>query len=129
MSWRITKSGRADKRFKMSKHDHQKMGEARFKGCVSNWIIAALFLVGIIWFSTPKPFETDETIVNGKEMIVTEELNLRQYPSSNGRKIKVLDKGLKVIASEVKHDGWVLIADADTNAIGYVYSKYLSLSK
>ena len=63
--------------------------------------------------------------MNGKQKVVTIDLNLRESPNKDGKILDVLSKDNKVIVSEEVLNGWVLVADKDTNAIGYVFSKYI----
>lgn len=46
-------------------------------------------------------------------------------PSSSAEILEILSKDSKVIVSDELIKGWVLVADKDTNAIGYVFAKYI----
>jgi len=109
---RINKDGTVDKRFK-------KTGGG---GCLI--LIVVFYLIFIEPFTKDK-VQFQHKIINGVEQTVTIDLNVREKPSSSGEILEVLSKDSKVIVSDELIKGWVLVADSDTNAIGYVYERYL----
>ena len=89
----------------------------------------AIILIGVVYFlffsGDKEDLKFDHEIINGVEMSTTVKLNVREDASKSAKRITTLKKKEKVIVSEQLIDGWVLVADSDTNAIGYVYAKYL----
>ena len=75
---------------------------------------------------TPKE-KTNETIkFNGGLMYSTTSLNVRIKPNKNSEKVTSLKLNTPVLTNTKDIGGWVLIADTDSNKLGYVHSKYLS---
>jgi len=90
--------------------------------------ICIFFIVVVsLLFSGGKTKKFDHEIINGRAMVVSvEKLNVRERPNNDANVIKKLSKDDAIIASEELINGWVLIADKDTIAFGYVFHKYLS---
>ena len=56
--------------------------------------------------------------------------NKSEKPSSSAKILKILSKDSKLIVSDELIKDWVLVADKDTNAIGYVFAKiYQGITK
>ena len=91
-------------------------------------LFVCLFLIFIVYllFGGGKT-AFDHKIINGETRVVSvEKLNVRKGPDKNSKVIEKLSKNDTIIASKELLNGWVLIADKDTTAIGYVFHKYLS---
>jgi len=67
----------------------------------------------------------DYEIINGVERSVGIDLNVREKPINSAEILSVLPSQTKVIASQELINGWVLVADKDTNAIGYFLRSYI----
>ena len=68
-----------------------------------------------------------ETIkFNGGLMYSTTNLNVRIKPNKNSEKVTSLKLNTPVLTNTKDIGGWVLIADTDSNKLGYVHSNYLS---
>jgi uncharacterized protein YgiM (DUF1202 family) len=59
-------------------------------------------------------------------MYSTTSLNVRMKPSKNSEKVTSLKLNTPVLTNTKDIGGWVLIADTDSNKLGYVHSNYLS---
>jgi len=85
-----------------------------------------IFAVYFLFFSAGKEnLEFEHEIISGVEQTVTIDLNVRERPSSSAEILEILSKDSKVIVSDELIKGWVLVADKDTNGIGYVFAKYI----
>ena len=124
---RIREDGQYDKRYKNSAGDPTSDLIIWILGLIPWWIylIGGLFFL-YNWQCNEEVLDFDHEIVNGLEQKVSVDLNVREIPNSSGEILQVLSKDSRVIASEEIVQGWVLVADSDTNAIGYVFKKYLN---
>jgi len=68
-----------------------------------------------------------ETIsFNGGLMYSTTNLNVRIKANKNSEKVTSLKLNTPVLTNRKDIGGWILIADTDSNQLGYVHSNYLS---
>ena len=88
--------------------------------------IIIISVVYFVFFSAEKEdLKFDHEIINGIERSVGIDLNVREKPMNSAEILSVLKSQTKVIASQELIHGWVLVADKDTNEIGYIYEGYL----
>ena len=123
---RVREDGQYDKRYKDSDGDPTSDLIIWILGLIPWWLylIGGLFFL-YNWQCNEEVLDFEHEMVNGVEQIVTIDLNVREEPSSSAEILEVLSKDSKVIVSDELIKGWVLVADKDTNAIGYVFAKYV----
>lgn len=91
------------------------------KGCL---VFLVLFVI-IYLLSTSKDNFEGQSLIGGKIMYTSTDLNVRSKPSINGEKIKTLLINSKILTSKEINDGWVFIGEMDSTALGFVSSKFL----
>ena len=101
-------------------------------------LLILLIGAGLVYLNNDESSNTEserteseiETIkFNGGLMYSTTSLNVRMKPNKNSEKVTSLKLNTPVLTNTKDIGGWVLIADTDSNKLGYVYSKYLSPEK
>ena len=123
---KIREDGQYDKRYKDSAGDPTSDLISWILGLIPWWIylIGGLFFL-YNWQCNEEVLNFDHVIINGVEQTVSVDLNVREKPNSSAEILSVLPSQTKVIASQELINGWVLVADKDTNEIGYVHESYL----